>query len=34
MRRARRGFTLLELLVVMFILVLLAGTVTALVMKR
>ncbi|OPZ84121.1 MAG: Type II secretion system protein G precursor [bacterium ADurb.Bin429] len=32
--RARRGFTLLELLVVMFILVLLAGTVTALVMKR
>lgn len=30
----RRGFTLLELLVVMFILVLLAGVVTALVTKR
>jgi general secretion pathway protein G len=34
MRRTRRGFTLLELLVVMFILVLLAGVVTVLVTKR
>ena len=34
MREKRRGFTLLELLVVMFILVLLAGTVTVLVTKR
>jgi general secretion pathway protein G len=33
-RRNRRGFTLLELLVVMFILVLLAGMVTVLVIKR
>lgn len=34
MRGTRRGFTLLELLVVMFILVLLAGVVTVLVTKR
>ena len=33
-RRRRRGFTLLELLVVMFILVLLAGVVTVYVTKR
>lgn len=34
MKRQRGGFTLLELLVVMFILVLLAGVVTVLVTKR
>lgn len=33
-RMRRRGFTLVELLVVMFILVLLAGTVTAIVIMR